>query len=146
MSRVSSETLHASCVAIGGRAVLIEGRSGTGKSDLSLRLMDRGAVLVSDDYTVLTRRDGALTASPPATIAGKMEVRGLGLIEVAHRQDVPVALVVVADNDPMRMPEAEASRAIAGVTLPELRLSLLEPSAPVKVERALALLGVRHSS
>ena len=141
MNRLSSETLHASCVAIGDQAVLIEGRSGTGKSDLALRLIDRGAVLVSDDYTVLTRRDGALTASPPATIAGKMEVRGLGLIEVGYAQDVPVALVVVADNDPVRMPEAEALRAIAGVMLPELRLSLLEPSAPIKVERALLLLG-----
>lgn len=141
MNRLSSETLHASCVAIGDRAVLIEGRSGTGKSDLALRLIDRGAVLVSDDYTVLTRRDGALTASPPATIAGKMEVRGLGLIEVGYVQDVPVALVVVADNDPVRMPEAEALRAIAGVMLPELRLSLLESSAPIKVERALLLLG-----
>ncbi len=141
MNRLSSETLHASCVAIGDQAVLIEGRSGTGKSDLALRLIDRGAVLVSDDYTVLTRRDGALTASPPATIAGKMEVRGLGLIEVGYAQDVPVALVVVADNDPVRMPEAEALRAIAGIMLPELRLSLLEPSAPIKVERALLLLG-----
>lgn len=141
MNRLSSETLHTSCVAIGDRAVLIEGRSGTGKSDLALRLIDRGAVLVSDDYTVLTRRDGALTASPPATIAGKMEVRGLGLVEVGYAQDVPVALVVVADNDPVRMPAAEALRAIAGVMLPELRLSLLEPSAPIKVERALLLLG-----
>lgn len=141
MNRLSSETLHASCVAIGDRAVLIEGRSGTGKSDLALRLIDRGAVLVSDDYTVLTRRDGALTASPPANIAGKMEVRGVGLIEVGYAQDIPVALVVVADNDPVRMPEAEALRAIAGVMLPELRLSLLEPSAPLKVERALLLPG-----
>lgn len=138
MSRLSSETLHASCVAIGGHAVLIEGRSGTGKSDLALRLIDRGAVLVSDDYTILTRRDGALTASPPANIAGKMEVRGLGLIEIDHATDVPVALVVVADTDPVRMPEADVRRAIAGVMLPELRLSLLEPSAPIKVERALA--------
>lgn len=143
MSRVSSETLHASCVAIHGRAVLIEGRSGTGKSDLALRLIDRGGVLVSDDYTVLTRRDGMLSAAPPTNIAGKMEVRGLGLIEVDHVRDVPVGLVVVADNDPVRMPDAEASRAIAGIVLPELRLSLLEPSAPIKVERALTLSGVR---
>lgn len=143
MSRVSSETLHASCVAIHGRAVLIEGRSGTGKSDLALRLIDRGGVLVSDDYTVLTRRDGMLSAAPPTNIAGKMEVRGLGLIEVDHVRDVPVGLVVVADNDPVRMPDAEASRAIAGIVLPELRLSLLEPSAPIKVERALNLSGVR---
>ncbi|VXC95030.1 HPr kinase/phosphorylase [Sphingomonas sp. AX6] len=144
MNRLSSETLHASCVAINGRAVLIEGRSGTGKSDLALRLIDRGGTLVSDDYTVLTRRDGALTASPPVNIAGKMEVRGLGLIEVDHTRDVPVALVVVADNDPVRMPAAEASRTIAGVPLPELRLSLLEPSAPIKVERALMRPGPRN--
>lgn len=139
MNRLSSETLHASCVAIDGRAVLIEGRSGTGKSDLALRLIDRGGILVSDDYTILTRRNGALAASPPVNIAGKMEVRGLGLIEVDHLCDMPVALVVVADNDPVRMPAAEASRTIAGVALPELRLSLLEPSAPIKVERALML-------
>src|SRR3546814_9666093 len=55
MTTISSETLHASCVAIGGRAVLIEGPSGSGKSDLALRLIDRGAKLVADDYTILTR-------------------------------------------------------------------------------------------
>ncbi|MBA3881078.1 MAG: aldolase, partial [Sphingobium sp.] len=55
MTVVSSETLHVSCVAIGDRAVLIEGRSGAGKSDLALRLIDRGARLVSDDYTLVVR-------------------------------------------------------------------------------------------
>mgnify|MGYP006207984755 CR=1 FL=1 len=76
---LSSETVHTSCIAIGGRAVLIGGRSGRGKSDLALRLIDRGASLVSDDYTVVHRRDGRPVASAPDTIAGKIEVRGVGL-------------------------------------------------------------------
>lgn len=138
MSQLSSETLHASCVAIKGRAVLIEGRSGAGKSDLALRLIDRGASLVSDDYTVLVRRQGVLIAMPPATIAGKIEIRGLGLVEIDHVGDVPVALIVVADDDPVRMPDPDAGRSIAGVMMPELRLNLTHASAPIKVERALA--------
>jgi serine kinase of HPr protein (carbohydrate metabolism regulator) len=88
---LSSETLHASCVAIKGRAVLIEGRSGEGKSDLALRLIDRGAVLVSDDQTICQRRDGVLHATPPATIAGKIEVRSVGISRgcphPSHRRD-----------------------------------------------------------
>ena len=68
---LSSETLHATCVAIDGRALLIEGRSGAGKSDLALRLIDRGATLVSDDYTRLTRSGDALIASAPETIRGR---------------------------------------------------------------------------
>ena len=89
---LSSETVHASTVAIEGRAVLIAGRSGSGKSDLALRLIDRGAVLVSDDYTFVRRADGRLLASPPDTIAGRIELRGVGIVEMANLRDVPVAL------------------------------------------------------
>ena len=65
---ISSETLHVSCVAKDGRAILIAGRSGAGKSDLALRLIDRGAHLVSDDYTVVKRVAGRLVACPPRNI------------------------------------------------------------------------------
>ena len=68
---LSYETVHTSCVAIGGRAVLIGGRSGKGKSDLALRLIDRGAALVSDDYTFVRRVEGRLLASAPDTITGR---------------------------------------------------------------------------
>lgn len=137
MTTLSSETLHASCVAIDGRAVLIEGRSGSGKSDLALRLIDRGAKLISDDYTVLTRRDGALIASAPATIAGKIEVRGIGIVAMDAVADAPVALVVQLADAPERMPEPRAARRIAGMDIPEIILPALEPSAPIKVEIAL---------
>jgi serine kinase of HPr protein (carbohydrate metabolism regulator) len=60
-----SETVHATCVAIDGRGILIRGRSGAGKSDLALRLIDRGARLVSDDYTILAASGGRLRAAAP---------------------------------------------------------------------------------
>lgn len=141
MAVISSETLHASCVVIGDRAVLIEGRSGAGKSDLALRLIDRGAVLVADDYTICTRADGALLGSAPPNIAGKIEVRGIGVIDIAHQNRAPIALVVTILDAPPRMPEGPRKRRIAGVDVPEIALAALEPSAPVKVELALRHIG-----
>jgi serine kinase of HPr protein (carbohydrate metabolism regulator) len=141
MTTVSSETLHASCVAIDGRAVLIEGRSGSGKSDLALRLIDRGAQLVSDDYTVLLRERGRLLAQPPATIAGRIEVRGLGIVEMPYAEGVPVALIVELADAVERMPPERVERRIAGVTLPEIAVVAHEGSAPIKVALALSRIG-----
>ncbi|MFN3945522.1 MAG: HPr kinase/phosphorylase [Allosphingosinicella sp.] len=140
---LSSETIHASCVAIGGRAVLLAGRSGSGKSDLAMRLIDRGAALVSDDYTLVRRVEGRLLASPPATIAGRIELRGIGLLTLPFTSDAPVALLIDLDRMPERLPEADERRTIAGVPLPVIGLAGLEPSAPIKVEQALALFGTR---
>ena len=142
LNSLSSETVHASAVEIGGRAVLIGGRSGRGKSDLALRLIDRGAHLVSDDYVFVRRVDGRLLASPPAKIEGKIEVRGVGLMEMDFRKDVPVALFVDLDLTPERLPLAEERRKLAGVELPEIGLSGLEASAPIKVEAALKMIGL----
>jgi serine kinase of HPr protein (carbohydrate metabolism regulator) len=138
---VSSETLHASCVAIDGHAVLIEGRSGAGKSDLALRLVDRGAKLVSDDYTVLVRERDRLLAQPPATIAGKIEVRGIGIVEMPHAERAPVALVVCLADEIDRMPEEGNMRTIAGIAVPSIALNGHEASAPIKVGLALARLA-----
>ena len=138
---LSSETLHASCVAIRGRAVLIAGRSGTGKSDLALRLIDRGGSLVSDDYTIVRRVEGRLLARAPANIEGKMEVRGLGILAFEALSDVPVALYIDLDRRPERMRQDEERVSIAGVQLPSVAVAALEASAPVKVEMALDRLG-----
>ena len=134
---LSSETIHVSSVAIAGRAVLIAGRSGAGKSDLALRLIDRGAVLVSDDYTLVRRVKGRLFASAPETIAGKIEVRGVGILELPVERDVPVALLVDLELDATRLPVALEERPVAGVSIPVIGLSALEASAPIKVEAAL---------
>ncbi len=137
MTPVSSETLHASCVAIDGHAVLIEGPPGAGKSDLALRLIDRGAVLVSDDYTILVRRAKKLFATAPVTIAGRMEVRGLGIIDFPCIDEAAVALIVSLTADVARMPLDQPARRIVGIDVPMLALDPFPASAPIKVEIAL---------
>jgi serine kinase of HPr protein (carbohydrate metabolism regulator) len=139
-----STTIHATCVAIGGRAVLLTGKSGSGKSDLALRLIDRGATLVSDDGTLLEARNGRAYASAPESIAGRMEVRGLGIIPLPALADVPVALCIVLDAAMERMPEEILPvRAIEGIDIPVLALDPFENSAPVKVEKALMIYGLK---
>lgn len=136
MAVISSETLHATTVAIDGRAVVIEGASGAGKSDLALRLIDRGARLVSDDRSVLVRVGVALVARAPERMAGRIEVRGVGLAEVPHVAEAPVELLVRLDPDPPRLPERRR-RTIAGVEVRALAIDPRAASAPIAVEIAL---------
>ncbi|MCU6452649.1 HPr kinase/phosphatase C-terminal domain-containing protein [Sphingomonas sp. A2-49] len=136
MAILSSEMLHATAVAIDGRAVLLEGVSGTGKSDLALRLIDRGAMLVSDDQTLLMRQGERLVARPPDTIRGRIEVRGIGIVAMPHVEDVPVALIVRLGAEPMRMPERRQRR-LAGVVVREVAFDAFHASTPVKIEWAL---------
>ena len=134
---MSPETIHASAVAINGRAVLIMGPSGAGKSDLALRLIDRGAMLVSDDYIMVRQSAGLILAEPPATITGLIEVRGLGIVSMPYVSQVPVALVVSLESAIERMPERGRTRGIAGIEVPEVANDPREPTAPIKVELAL---------
>lgn len=131
-------TIHATAVAIDGHGVLLVGRPGCGKSDLALRLIDRGAMLVADDRVDLHPTPAALRLHPPAAIAGLIEVRGVGLVRMPWRSDVAAALLVVLDEAAERMPQPE-QRAVAGLSLPLLRLDAFQASAPIRVERALAL-------
>jgi HPr Serine kinase C-terminal domain len=130
------ETIHASTVAIEGRGVMILGASGAGKSDLALRLIDRGAMLVADDYTELSSDGGTLVASAPATIAGRIEVRGLGIVPTPHVDHVPVALAVQLGADAPRMPEP-SSVTLAGVAVRCFALDPRPASAPLVIELAL---------
>ena len=116
---------------------MIEGESGAGKSDLALRLIDRGAVLISDDYTLLQRAGSELIASPPDTIAGRIEVRGLGVLPMPHVEKVPVALLVHLTDAPERMPLADDVRRIAGLDIREVAVDPRSASAAIKVELAL---------
>jgi hypothetical protein len=138
-----SVTLHATCIAIGGRGVLFTGPPGAGKSDLAFRLIDRGAELVSDDGTLIKALDGGLIASPPATIAGRIEVRGLGILTMPYRARVALALCVALDQAVPRMPqEPLPGYEIEGLVLPLLAIAPFEASAPVKVEQALMIYGL----
>ena len=142
-ARLSSENLHASCVAIGGRAILIAGPSGSGKSDLALRLLDRGYALVSDDRTIISKEDGRLVASAPETIKGKLEIRGIGIVEMESISDMPVALVVELTSDMQRLPDDSRERVILGVGVPLVSVDAMTASAPSKVTVALDRLGLK---
>lgn len=131
----TAETLHATSVAVGRRAALLMGASGVGKSDLALRLIDRGAMLVSDDYTCCTPRGGLLIAAAPATIVGRMEVRGIGVVAMPHLQNVPVAIAItLGDTAPRMLDDPLPTMMIAGLAIPVATLSAFEPSAAIKVE------------
>lgn len=137
-----SEVVRGTTVAIGGRAVLLRGRSGSGKSDLALRLIDRGATLVSDDYTELRRERGRLLARAPATIAGRIEMRGIGIVERPPVADVPLCLVAELDQPPERLPGGAAEARLLDLLVPAIPLSALEASAPLKLEAALLRFGL----
>ena len=101
-----TDILHASCVALGDRAVLIRGASGSGKSSLALELMSRGCTLVADDRTRLHSENGRLIASAPASIRGMIEARGLGLLNAETVDRAEVVLCVDLDrHEKDRLPE-----------------------------------------
>ena len=132
------ETIHATAVVIGNRCILLRGPSGAGKSDLALRLIDGGAMLVADDRTELIRKEGVLNARCPSTIAGKLEVRGVGILTLPYISPAAVSMVVdlVAPEELGRLPEAECVE-LLGQQVRQVALAPFEASAPAKVRLAL---------
>lgn len=131
---------HANCVVVDGVGVLLRGPSASGKSDLSLRLIDAGAQLVADDYTQLELRDGRVVASAPAAIAGMIEVRGIGLVKVSNIASAEIGVVIdLRASDSIERAPMPAVCTYLGVQLPLYAVAALEPSAIVKVRLALDL-------
>ena len=135
---------HAGLIALrsGGawRGVLIEGPAGSGKSDLALRALSAGFRLVTDDRVVLWTSGGRLFGRAPDTLAGLMEVRGVGVVLVEPLPFCEVVLVV-RDGTPDRIPDP-AFVDILGLRLPRLELALRESAAPAKLSHALAVFDV----
>jgi HPr kinase/phosphorylase len=150
----ASELCHGTCVALGRTAALLRGPSGSGKSDLALRflfLARRGPAaleaptLVADDQVHVTRDGDRLFASPPQTIRGKMEVRGVGIVEVKSLELAQLALLVdlVPASEMERLPSTDETGLLLGVALPRVRLFPWETSAAIKL--AIALARAKHS-
>ncbi len=138
--------IHASCVAFGGKAVLIRGPSGSGKSELVMRLIDgegfglghtpQRATLVADDQVILTLINDKIYAKPASALAGLLEIRGQGIMSLDYVQDIVLSLVVdlVPASEISRMPEPdELSTMILGVELPRLAIDGHAAAAPAKL-------------
>jgi len=130
--------IHATAVCVAGAGVLLVGRPGSGKSDLALRLIDRGAVLIADDRVITSGEGGKLLLCAPATIAGLLEVRGLGLHTLPYVNNVQAVAIFDLDAAPVRLSDP-ATREICGVNLPLVAVLPFEASAPLKVELAVAV-------
>ena len=137
-----SRLIQATCVAIGGRGVLIQGPPGSGKSSMALSLIDRGAVLVGDDGVSIEAQGGVLLASPPPRITGLIEVRNVGLLTRPVSSLVPVALALRLDPAAQRMPESAETLTIEGINLPCLALCPDSPVLALRAEAALERWGL----
>ncbi len=131
------QQIHGTCVEVSGTGVLLRGPSGSGKSDLALRLIDGGAHLVADDRVDLAVRNGFLTASAPAALAGMIEVRGLGVMRMSAvpRTFISLIIVLVERDAVERMPEPMTCR-LLGVEAPLMHLHGKSASAAAWVRLA----------
>jgi len=130
--------VHGTCIAIDGNGVLLRGPSGSGKSDLALRLIDGGGDLVADDRVDLDAAGGQLIASAPDNLRGLLEVRGLGVLQQDARAETPVMLVIdlVPADDVERMPEPQHT-VLQGIEIRLVRLDPFQISTPAKIRMAL---------
>ena len=130
--------VHATCVSLNGQGILIRGPSGAGKSDLALRLIDAGAILVADDYVDIQKKNGRLLASPPNNIAGKIEVRGVGLIKLPFKKNVEISLVLRLSprSEIPRLPDFHIAD-MDGIPVPFVMIDAQDSSAVAKVKIAL---------
>jgi HPr kinase/phosphorylase len=136
--------LHGSCVAVSETGILLLAPPGGGKSDLALRMIGRGARLVADDQLCLSTRHGQLHAAPAEALAGRLEVRGLGLLAGLPWAAARLGLVVdlVPPEGIARLPEPARWEAL-GVGLPRMALNGRQPSAPDVLLAAVAALEGR---
>lgn len=141
---MSEDTLlvQASAVAVEGRALMITGKPGRGKSSLALALIDRGADLIGDDGVRLVPDGDCLMAAPPPNITGKLEIRGVGLIELSP-VSAPLALILDLDGEASRLPpDTLETRNLAGRAIPCLPFDMAAPSPALRAEWALKLHGL----
>ncbi|GAA4770784.1 HPr kinase/phosphorylase [Novosphingobium ginsenosidimutans] len=137
-----SRLIQATCVAIGGRGVLIQGPPGSGKSSLALALIDRGAMLVGDDGLSVEAQGAVLRAFPPPRIAGLIEVRNVGILTRPVTSFVPIALALRLDPAAPRLPEEPEAVLIEGIELPGLALWPESPVLALRAEAALERWGL----
>ncbi|WP_375289380.1 HPr kinase/phosphorylase [Qipengyuania sp.] len=131
---------NVSCVSMKGRGLLICGPVESGKSTLAMAMIDRGAILVGDDGIVLRRAHGRLWADPPPNIAGKLEIRGVGIVELPTIS-APLCLAVTLGEDGPRLPDVDWMK-FDGGDLPHLRARSDAGRLDLRMEYAMDLHGL----
>lgn len=134
---------QSTCVAIEGRAMLIEGAPGVGKSSLALALIDRGAVLIGDDSVMLEERERALYALPHPNTHGLMEVRGVGIVAMPVAPVAPVALMLRLDEGAPRHIEQAPTTIVGEISLPCITLWPGASALALRAEMALRVHGLK---
>jgi len=140
---ISGSVPQTGCVAVGGRGILIEGPSGSGKSSLALALIDRGAVLVGDDGVVLSYSAGQLWAAPHPNTHGLLEVRNLGVISFPCLAEVRVCLKLRLDPAAPRYIDEAPRESIGGADIPVVRLWPGSEVQALRAELALTHYGLK---
>lgn len=147
MAGVTPSLVHGTAIALAGRAALIRGPAGAGKSDLALRclaqpasnLIGAQALLIADDQVLAEVRGGGLHLTCPGPIKGLIEVRGLGIVAVPAEDEAVLELLVdlVAPEEVERLPDPDSAAELLGVRVQRLALYPFEASAPLKLLLAL---------
>ncbi len=126
--------VHGTCVDVGGSGVLLRGPSGSGKSDLALRLIDGGARLVADDQVEITRDGDVLMARAPRALKGMLEIRGIGVVPACATEAARLRIVVdLVPRDRVERMPAPRRETLLDVDLPALSLYPFEASAAAKI-------------
>lgn len=134
---MSGETVHGTCVTFGDIAILLRGESGAGKSDLALRLIELGAMLVADDRVSMARDGDRVIVAPPSRLSGLLELRGVGILRLPHAAAARLGLVVdlVSSSAPERLPQVAWCEYL-GVRVRLMSLAPFEASAAAKLRIA----------
>ncbi len=136
------DLLHANSITFENKGLLLLGPSGSGKSDLCIRLIDKGWTLISDDYSNVWVKAGEMWAKPHENTSGKIEVRGLGIVDVPFcpkTQIMGLIYLVESSKEVERMPEIPL-KLLMNVTLPYLNLYAFEDSTPLKIKYFLEMI------
>lgn len=134
---MSGNIVHATAVAINGQGILLIGPSGAGKSDMALRLIDRGAILVSDDAVAVDTEGDMPVVKPAPNIKGKLEIRGIGICNMDSLESAPLRMIVELSAEVDRMPPSTFTKLFYGYMIPSIKLVPFEISAAIKLEHAL---------
>jgi serine kinase of HPr protein (carbohydrate metabolism regulator) len=133
----SSHLLHGSAVSLGGKGVLLIGRSGRGKSDLALQMIDRGAVLIADDQVRICREDDRLIAEAPPNLAGLIEIRGIGIMRLPHgKGNLDLVVDLDLNDEEPRLPDP-TTVSWYGLSLRKIQINGRSASAVAKINLAL---------